>query len=242
VNVLVIPARWGSTRFPGKPLALIKGVPMVVRVWGRVKEAKGFDRVGVAADDERVWDICKRHEVDVVMTSDRARNGTERSCEVANILRMADKDLVVNVQGDEPLMDVGIPQRLLFNLGMRPELVWTAVRKIREGEDGKKDVVKCQVRGGYIDWFTRRKVKWGRHVHVGVYGYSVERLRQYVKRGPKEDELKLGLEQLRWRESLACFTVDYEGVGVDRPHDIEKVEKLLAQGVDDGKVAVAKSL
>jgi CMP-2-keto-3-deoxyoctulosonic acid synthetase len=105
--------------------------------------------------------------------------------------------------------------------------VWTAVRRIREGEDGKRDVVKCQVRGGYIDWFTRRKVKWGRHVHIGVYGYSVERLRQYVKKAPREDELKLGMEQLRWRESLACISVDYHGVGVDRPGDINKVEEIL---------------
>jgi len=228
VNVLVIPARWGSTRFPGKPLALIKGVPMVVMVWGRVRGAKGFDRVVVGTDDDRVYDTCHRHEVDVVMTSEKCRNGTERCGEVANILRMKDDDLVVNVQGDEPLMDVSIPQRLLFNLKMRPELVWTAVRKIREGEDGKKDVVKCQVRGGYVDLFTRKNVKWGRHVHVGVYGYSAERLRQYVKRTPREDELKYGLEQLRWRESLACISCDYRGVGVDRPADINKVEELLS--------------
>jgi 3-deoxy-manno-octulosonate cytidylyltransferase (CMP-KDO synthetase) len=221
---------------------MIKGVPMVVRVWGRVKEAKGFDRVVVAVDDERVFDSCQRHEVDVVMTSERARNGTERCGEVVNIIRMADDDLVVNVQGDEPLMDVSIPQRLLFNLGVKPDLVWTAVRRIREGEDGKKDVVKCQVRNGYIDWFTRRKTRWGRHVHIGVYGYSVKRLREYVKKGPKPDEERDGMEQMRWRESLACISCDYEGVGVDRPHDIEKVEALLAQGVDNGKVAVSKAL
>jgi 3-deoxy-manno-octulosonate cytidylyltransferase (CMP-KDO synthetase) len=219
---------------------MIRDKPMVVMVWERVSGAKGFYRVVVAADDDRVFDTCQRHEVDVVMTSEKCRNGTERCCEVANIIRMADDDLVVNVQGDEPLMDVSIPQRLLFNLGVRPELVWTAVRRAKLEEQGKRDVVKCQVRGGYIDWFTRRKTRWGRHVHIGVYGYSVKRLREYVKKGPKPDEERDGMEQLRWRESLACISVDYEGVGVDRPHDIQKVEELLAQVQDDGGAYTAE--
>jgi 3-deoxy-manno-octulosonate cytidylyltransferase (CMP-KDO synthetase) len=206
---------------------MIAGVPMVVRVWGRVRGASGFDEVVVAGDDDRIRAECESRFIPYIYTSEGCRNGTERCGDVAARLGLRDGDLVVNVQGDEPLMDVSIPQRLLFNLGLRPELVWTVVRRVREGEDGKKDVVKCQVRGGYIDWFTRRRVKWGRHVHLGVYGYSVERLRQYVKKAPSESELKQGLEQLRWRESLACISCDYKGVGVDRPGDIIKVEEIL---------------
>lgn len=226
MNLLIIPARWGSTRFPGKPLAVIRGTPMVVRVWERVRGASGFDWVGVATDDERVGRCCEEHAVPFFFTSEGCRNGTERCAEVAVGNGLKDEDLVVNVQGDEPLMDVAIPNRILFNLSTRPDLVWTAARKIKDGEGGR-NVVKCQVRGGYVDLFTRRDAKWGRHVHVGVYGYSVERLRQYVKRGPSEDEDKHGLEQWRWRESLGCIRVDYDGIGVDVPSDINKVEEIL---------------
>jgi 3-deoxy-manno-octulosonate cytidylyltransferase (CMP-KDO synthetase) len=198
---------------------------MVVRVWERVKGAQGFGRVVVATDDVRVYDVVKEAGGDAVMTSPGCRNGTERCWSVVE--EGEDEDLVVNVQGDEPLMDVVIPQRLLFNLKVKPEFVWTAVRDLREGEDRSRQVVKCEVRRGFIDHFTRRKTRWGRLAHVGVYGYSVGKLREYARRKPSVEEQDEGLEQLRWRESLACFRVKYDGVGVDVPNDINKVEAIL---------------
>jgi 3-deoxy-manno-octulosonate cytidylyltransferase (CMP-KDO synthetase) len=231
VNVLVIPARWGSTRFPGKPLADIAGVPMVVRVWERVRQCAGFDRVVVATDDERVMACCHANGVDYETTSGDCRNGTERCAEFAHTAGLVDGDLVVNVQGDEPLMLPEIPQRILFNLKFKPERVWTAVRKVRGEEDVRRDVVKCWVQGGDIKEYTRMKTRWGRHVHVGVYGYSVKRLREYAAKKPSAAEIKEGLEQLRWREPLACITVEYDGIGVDRPSDIKRVEDRLSASI-----------
>lgn len=225
MNVLVIPARWGSTRFPGKPLAEIAGVPMVERVYRRCLQAQGFDRVVVATEDERVAEVCRARGIAYEMTPLECRNGTERCEEVADLLQ--NEDLVVNVQGDEPLMDPVIPQRVLFNLKVKPERVWTAVRKVRGEEDDRRDVVKCWVQNGEIKDWTRHKARWAKHVHVGVYGYSVARLRQYADRKPSLEESQQGLEQLRWREPLCCFTVDYRGIGVDRPADIKRVEALL---------------
>lgn len=243
MNVLVIPARWGSTRFPGKPLAEIAGEPMVVRVWKRVRQVAGFDQVLVATDDERVADCLYANDVDFLITGTECRNGTERCAWVAESNELPDSDLIVNVQGDEPLMEPAIVQRVLFNLQHRPERVWTVVRKVREGELENRDCVKSRVENGKIVEYGRLPYRveptamsmFGGHykkqefnyVHVGVYGYSVKKLREYASMEPTVDELKWGLEQLRWREPLACVTVEYDGIGVDRPEDIKRVEDRL---------------
>ena len=225
MNVLVIPARWGSTRFPGKPLAEIAGEPMVVRVWKRVRQSAGFDRVVVATEDERIAACCHANGVDFEMTPEDCRNGTERCLSVADLLH--NEDLVVNVQGDEPLMEPAIVQRVLFNLQHRPDMVWTVVREVREGELKRRDVVKCRVVDGRVKEYVRGEAAWAKHVHVGVYGYSVRKLREYAAMEPTKGEIKEGLEQLRWREPLACITVEYDGIGVDRPEDVKRVEDRL---------------
>ena len=225
MNVLVIPARWGSTRFPGKPLAEIMGVPMILWVWNRCRQVAGFDRVLVATDDERIAEYCHSRGLNYEITSSDCRNGTERCEEVARGLQ--EGSLVVNVQGDEPLMEPAIVQRVLFNLQYRPDRVWTAVRKVREGELKRRDVVKCRVVDGKVTEYVRDAAPWAKHVHVGVYGYSVRKLREYAALEPSVAEIKEGLEQLRWREPLACVTVEYDGIGVDRPEDIKRVEDRL---------------
>jgi 3-deoxy-manno-octulosonate cytidylyltransferase (CMP-KDO synthetase) len=230
MNVLVIPARWGSTRFPGKPLAEIGGEPMVVRVWKRVRQCAGFDDVFVATDSEEIAGCCEAFGIDWVMTGKDCRNGTERCAEFAE--GMQDGDLIVNVQGDEPLMEPAIPQRVLFNLQNKPDRVWTAVRDIREEEKDNNDVVKCWVENGEIRSFSRMYWSGQDHVHIGVYGYTVKKLREYVSKNPTGDEVWIGLEQLRWGEPLACVTVEYDGIGVDRPSDIQRVEgRISAESV-----------
>jgi 3-deoxy-manno-octulosonate cytidylyltransferase (CMP-KDO synthetase) len=230
MNVLVIPARWGSTRFPGKPLAEIAGEPMVVRVWKRVRQCAGFDDVFVATDSEEIAGCCEAFGIDWVMTGKECRNGTERCAEFAE--GMQDGDLIVNVQGDEPLMEPVVVQRVLFNLQHRPEWVWTAVRKVRVGEDQLRDVVKCRVVDGRVLGYVREAEPLAKHVHIGVYGYSVKRLREYAAKAQTQDEVDAGLEQLRWREPLACVMVEYDGIGVDRPSDIQRVEgRISAESV-----------
>ena len=139
----------------------------------------------------------------------------------------AEDDVVVNVQGDEPLMVPEIPQRLLFNVQQRPERVWTAVRALKAEEKDDRDVVKCLARDGEIENWSRYWSPGYEWVQVGVYGYTVKRLREYMAKAPVEAETALGLEQLRWGEPLACFTTEYDGVGVDRPEHIALVEERL---------------
>jgi CMP-2-keto-3-deoxyoctulosonic acid synthetase len=134
---------------------------------------------------------------------------------------------VVNVQGDEPLMDPAIPQRLLFNLKNKPGWVWTAVRKATETEWGNMDIVKCSVRDGLASDFSRLGSTGLDYVHIGVYGYSGKRLKEYLSMKPAVAERDFNLEQLRWREPLACIMVDYNGIGVDRPEHIKMVEERL---------------
>ena len=225
MNVLVIPSRWGSTRFPGKPLAEIMGVPMILWVWNRCRQVAGFDRVTVATDDERIAEYCHSRGLNYEITSSDCRNGTERCEEVARGLQ--EGSLVVNVQGDEPLMEPAIVNRVLFNLQYRPDRVWTAVRGLREGERESVDVVKGRECNGSVWTFEREGKSYHNCAHIGVYGYSVKRLREYAAKEQTQDEVDAGLEQLRWREPLACVTVEYDGIGVDRPEDIKRVEDRL---------------
>ena len=227
MNLLVIPARWGSTRFPGKPLAMIGGLPMVVRTWRACRRAMVFDEVVVATDDVRVYDECQRSGCNSIMTGE-CRNGTERCAEAAiKGYGLADDELVVNVQGDEPLMDPVIPQRVLMNLKLRPERVWTAVRDLKLGELENPNIVRLQVRNEKAWNFSRYDDLVSTHAHLGIYGYSVAKLREYSKKEPDLRETAEGLEQLRWSESLSCITVDYDGIGVDRAEDIARVEERL---------------
>lgn len=227
MNLLLIPARYGSSRFPGKPLSLIAGKPMVWWVYEAVRGCSGFDCIAVVTDSYKIHDVCFRAGVESFIAGENARNGTERLIAFAQIMQLRESDIIINVQGDEPMMRADIPQRLLFNVMNKPDKVWTAIRPLRKGEKRDRDVVKCEVDNGEIygwwrDWSPG--LDW---VQIGVYGYTVGKLREYMAKDPAEDELEQGLEQLRWGEPLACFTTHYDGIGVDRPEHIALVEERL---------------
>ena len=229
MNHLIIPARYGSTRFPGKPLARICGVPMVVRTYQAVQKAQDFDQIFVLTDNVDIHMACLTYAVPVVLQEVEAANGTERIAKWA-VDRFADDDIVVNVQGDEPMMDVGIVNRLRFNVEQRPGFVWTVARWVKIGESNNRDVVKCfrNFEGGLsIESWSRDAKSCFDHVQLGIYAYTVKRLREYLEKPPTAEEQSEGLEQLRWGEPLACFTTEYDGIGVDRPDDIQKVEERL---------------
>ena len=239
----IIPSRFGSSRFPGKPLALLAGQPLVAWVVEAVKRARTLDEVIVATDDERIVKAVEQYGGRAVMTPSDLPSGTDRiACAAGDF---ADDDILVNIQGDEPLIDPALIDDLARKL--RDDGRWsmaTAVTPIRELKDFEaKTVVKVVLdRDGGAMYFSRAPIPCDRdHVpdlasglfvrHLGIYAYRGEFLRRYVKEPPCALELTEKLEQLRalWMGAkIAVVTTADEGVGVDTPEDAERVARLLA--------------
>ncbi|XXF79174.1 3-deoxy-manno-octulosonate cytidylyltransferase [Myxococcaceae bacterium GXIMD 01537] len=235
--VAVIPARFASTRFPGKPLALIAGVPMVERVWRRCQESGAFAEVLVATDDERIQRVVEGFGGKAVMTSPACATGTDRVAEVAG--PRPDVDVWVNVQGDEPLLD---PQalRVLAGLFEDPSVgMGTLVRPLAEEEAASPHVVKAVLAlNGDALYFSRSLVPHAREpgasvprwAHLGLYGYRRDVLLRLATLAPTPLEETEKLEQLRALEHgirIRCGQVSFRSAAVDVPGDVERVEALL---------------
>jgi 3-deoxy-manno-octulosonate cytidylyltransferase (CMP-KDO synthetase) len=237
--VAVIPARFSSTRLPGKPLADIHGRPMIEHVYRRANEATTVSRVIVATDDLRVFEAVRAFGGEVMMTSPHHRTGSERVAEVAASLR---DDLIVNVQGDEPLLAPGMIDDAVVACAADPSLVMSTVRsRITDpAEIASPAVVKVVTdRNGRALYFTRAAVPFLRdpgtpatwYKHVGLYVYRREFLLAFAALPPTPLELSESLEQLRALEhGHAIMTVEsrHEALGVDTPDDLERVRRLLA--------------
>ena len=240
----VIPSRFGSSRFPGKPLAELAGKPLVAWVVEAAKKAASLDEVMVATDDERIVEAVVKHGGRAVMTPSELPSGTDRIAAAAG--DFADDDILVNIQGDEPLIDPGLIDRLVEKL--RSDRRWsmaTAVTPIRTAEDlSAKTVVKVVLdRDDGALYFSRAPIpcdrdreanlESGLYVrHLGIYAYRGGFLRRYVRESPCALENTERLEQLRalWMgERIAVVRTDDEGVGVDTPEDAKRVEKLLIE-------------
>ena len=237
--VAVIPARFSSTRLPGKPLADIHGRPMIEHVYRRASEATSLERVIVATDDLRVFEAVRAFGGQVLMTSPHHRTGSERVAEVAAQL---DADLIVNVQGDEPLLAPSMIDDAVAACVADPSLGMSTVRyRISDpAEVASPAVVKVVVDvQGRALYFTRAAVPFLRdpgtpavwYKHVGLYVYRRAFLLAFAALPPTPLELSESLEQLRALEhGHAIMTVEsrYEALGVDTPDDLERVRRLLA--------------
>jgi 3-deoxy-manno-octulosonate cytidylyltransferase (CMP-KDO synthetase) len=235
----VIPARYASTRFPGKPLADLGGKPMVVRVCERARES-GADPVCVATDDARIADAVRKHGFDARMTRAGHTSGTERIAEAAAQLGLADESIVVNVQGDEPLIAPRLIARVAAALERNPQAsVATACHPIHDAaEFANPNVVKAVLNAkGEALYFSRAAIPYPRSGapqalrHVGIYAYRVGFLERYASLAPSPLEIAEQLEQLRvlWH-GYRIATVIEEGAippGVDTPADLQAVLKLL---------------
>lgn len=239
----IIPSRFGSSRFPGKPLAMLAGKPLVAWVVEAVKRAKSLDEVLVATDDERIVKAVEAYGGRAVMTPSDLPSGTDRiACAAGDF---ADDDILVNIQGDEPLID----PRLIDELAMKLKLdsKWsmaTAVTPIRKVSDfAAKTVVKVVLdREGGALYFSRSPIPCDRDHepdlssglyvrHLGIYAYRGAFLRKYVAEPPCALEKTEKLEQLRalWMGAkIAVVRTEDEGVGVDTPKDAERVAGILA--------------
>jgi len=230
----VIPARYGSTRFPGKPLAKIAGLPMILHVTRRVSGIKSIEKVIVATDDQRIIDVVTADGHLAEMTSKRHQTGSARVAEVAGRHSCS---IVINVQGDEPLLPSAAVERLVNVMRSDRRLLMATLATTGSGVDemNRPDVVKVAVnREGYAMYFSRSPVPYGTDKflhHIGIYAFRRRFLLDYdtMPKGPFEKAE--GLEQLRAVENgfrirvLPCRT---RSVGVDRPEDIKRVEKWMS--------------
>ncbi len=238
----IIPARYGSTRFPGKPLALIAGRPLIQHVVEQCQKAKSLSEVIIATDDTRIWEVAQNF-CRVEMTSPDHPSGTDR---IAEIVQRTDCEAAVNIQGDEPLMDPHVIDAVAQALANAP--MSTAATLIRdEGEYATPNVVKVVVNSlGRALYFSRRTIPYVRDAaggsvaeqlaafpflkHLGIYGYRRETLLRLVKFPVSPLEQAEKLEQLRALENgieIAVVRVNYDSVGVDVPADVARVERLL---------------
>ncbi len=240
----IIPARYASTRFPGKPLVLIAGKPLVQHVVERCRQARSLSDVIVATDDARIREVAARF-CRVEMTSPEHPSGTDRIAEVA--ARCA-CDGVVNIQGDEPLMNPTVVDEVANALSGNE--MSTAAAPLREAADyDNPNVVKVVVSvEGRALYFSRRTIPYLRDAaqrsvteqlaafsflrHLGIYGYRRETLLRLVRFPVSALEQAEKLEQLRALEHgipIGVARVDYESIGVDVPADVERVERFLAR-------------
>lgn len=243
----LIPARLASTRLPRKPLADIAGVPMVVRV-ARQAALSGAAGVVVAADDPSIVEACQAHGVQAVLTRPDHASGSDRLAEACSMLGLDGDDLVVNVQGDEPLIDPGLVADTAALLRARPDCVMsTAAHAIDNAADwGNPNVVKVVLdAAGRALYFSRASIPHWRDAvpagapprqpaalrHVGLYAYRAAFLRRFPTLEPAPAEACEALEQLRvlWHgERIAVHVcAQAPGIGVDTPEDLERVRRLF---------------
>jgi 3-deoxy-manno-octulosonate cytidylyltransferase (CMP-KDO synthetase) len=251
---VLIPARLASTRLPNKPLADIAGKPMVVRVAERAMQSAAT-RVVVAADHPSIVEACQAHGVTALLTSAQHPSGSDRLAEACDLLLLADTELVVNVQGDEPLIEPALIDACAALLLRRPECVMaTAAHAIDDAAELlNPNVVKvvCDAQDRAL-MFSRAPLPWwrdgyarGLHAgtplgspaplrHVGLYAYRAGFLRRFPALPPSPIEALESLEQLRvlWHgERIAVHVAAQRpGPGVDTPEDLERVRALLAAG------------
>ena len=244
VTVLaVIPARFASTRFPGKPLAHIAGRPMIQHVVERVRQAKTVSHVVVATDDERIRAAVEGFGGEAAMTRSDHRSGTDR---VAEVSAHVQADIYINVQGDEPLIDPGTIDAVVSEMIDDPSIqIATPCIEITESNDiMDPNVVKVVLDfDGNALYFSRAPIPWVRDTssgvavshwkHLGLYAFRREALVEYPTLPPGQLEPIEQLEQLRWLENgfrIRVVETAHDAVSVDVPADVERVEKLLREG------------
>jgi 3-deoxy-manno-octulosonate cytidylyltransferase (CMP-KDO synthetase) len=227
--VIVIPARWASTRFPGKPLAMIAGVSLIQRVYERARRAKRANAVFVATDDQRIADHVASFGGRVVQPKGDFQTGTDRIAAALALLG-GEFDRVINVQGDEPLIDADAINRIVEAL-RDSDMATLACPIENEEELRSRDVVKVVTAlDGTALYFSRAPLA-GAQRHVGLYGYQTPVLRALAKLEPSPLERAESLEQLRALQNGFKIRVLHTAkphLGVDRPEDVLRVEKELA--------------
>ena len=241
--LVVIPARLGSTRLPRKPLADIGGKPMVIRVAERAKLSLA-QSVVVATDSPEIQAACDEHRIDCLLTSEHHPTGTDRIAEVAQLLKLPNDALIVNVQGDEPLIPPELINQVASTLAenARCAISTVAVPITEAAEINNPNVVKVVLnRSGEALYFSRAPIPFVRDAqaaqstehlrHLGIYGYRADFLQAYSRLEPAPPEQAEALEQLRalWNGYRIAVHIAPEAppAGVDTPEDLERIRQIL---------------
>ncbi len=234
----VIPARYASTRFPGKPLELIAGKALIQRVYEGASLSKSLDKLIVATDDQRIFNFVESFGGDVVMTSNDLQTGSDR---VWQAVEAMDADIVINIQGDEPLISPSWLDNIVAPFkkqGEAPEMV-TLAKPILSSELKDKNVVKLiKNKNNNAIYFSRFPIPFSRFEgslsgcfkHIGLYAYQKKFLKKFCAQEPTSLEKAESLEQLRalyLGAKIRVIEVDEDAIGVDHPSDIKKVEDIL---------------
>lgn len=234
----IIPARYASTRFPGKPLANIKGKPMIQWVYQKTKVA--LNDVWVATEDQRIYKAVSNFGGNVVITSNKHQSGTDRCAEAAEIISTKKSfDVIINIQGDEPFID---PEQIikLKNSFKETTQIATLIKEITTQEDilnPNKPKVVINHSGDAL-YFSRlpipylkdKNIKLSYWGHIGIYAYRHDILQKISKLGPGKLEIAESLEQLRWLENgfrITTIKTKCEHFGIDTPEDLEKALQLF---------------
>ena len=250
---VIIPARYASSRLPGKPLADIHGKPMIIRVMEQAQKSSA-NRVIIATDHQQVFDIVKSYGGEVILTSDKHNSGTERLAEVINTYKFADNEVIVNVQGDEPLIPPIIIDQVAENLVNYKTGMATLAVPINSIEEAfNTGAVKVVMdKDGYALYFSRATIPWERDRfaklndqgkideigdfylrHIGIYAYRAGFIRQYIQWKPSALEQIEMLEQLRvlWYGEKIHVAVAKQppAIGVDTQEDLQKVRALFKE-------------
>ncbi len=243
----IIPARYKSSRFEGKPLALINGKPMFWHVYTRAKKAN-LKEVYLATDDIRIEEEAKKYDIPCIMTSNKHNSGSDRVCELAEILKLSNNAILVNIQGDEPLLEPMMINQLLSPFESNSSVcVTTLANKLSKTTDSErfnspnsvKIVLDNSMRALY---FSRAPIPYAReelligtdtdcfYAHIGLYAFRYDTLKKFTSLPMSRLENVEKLEQLRLLENgidIHVMITEFSSIGVDTKEDLEKVCKIL---------------
>jgi 3-deoxy-manno-octulosonate cytidylyltransferase (CMP-KDO synthetase) len=236
----IIPARYASTRFPGKPLADINGRPMIWHVYQRARQCKDLDEIAVATDDIRIERAAEDLDIPVIMTRNDHFSGTDRVLEAVIKLQAPEESVVVNIQGDEPALHPDMISELIQPFSVPDVQVSTLARTIDRQSAQSPDVVKVVLTCNHDAlYFSRALIPYPRdndtnsfYAHIGIYAFRLNALKKFVSLTPGKLETIEKLEQLRFLENsipIRVVVTSHNSIGVDRPEDIEKVRHLLTE-------------
>ena len=242
MTIAVIPSRYASSRFEGKPLTMIAGKPMIQRVYEQAQKSKAISKTIVATDDRRIFDAVKSFGGKAVMTSEECRSGTDRVAQTADILNLAPDEIIVNIQGDQPIFNPATLDEMIAPFEDDPNIVMSTLAfKIvdkREITD-PKDVKVTFDNNGFAMYFSRAQIPFPRdkdtdadfYKHLGFYAYKKKFLDKLVKLPTGTCEHIEKLEQLRVLEfgfKIKVVITPYDSPEIDLPEDIKRIEAKLS--------------